>query len=300
MLRNYFCGLALLFALQMASAQTPTDGIFMEKRLICTALLYGHDSWKEYWEGSLLRENGNVGTVTTQNVMSMTAAGLTDNLTVIVGLPYVWTKATGGTLAGQKGLQDLSLFAKYRMLQHPLGAGKFNVIAIGGLSTPVGNYNTDILPLGIGMGCPTASLRGMLNYSMDNGLYFTGSWAYIWRKNVELNRAFYWSDGPHYTPTVAMPAVADWGATLGFLNTKIKAELSYNQFICQGGSDIRQQDGPFVGNRMSAGRVSATVQYYLTPGKGFSLIASAGQVISGRNVGKSTFFSGGVAYQFGY
>ena len=56
-----------------------------------------HDRWDEYWEGTLLRENLNVGTVTTKTLGWMGTYGVTDRLNVIAMAPYVWTKASGGT-----------------------------------------------------------------------------------------------------------------------------------------------------------------------------------------------------------
>lgn len=296
-----FCLAAAALFARSAQAQTPVDGIFMEKNQVCAALLYGHDSWDEYWEGSLLRSNGNIGTVTTQNVQAMVAVGvLSSDFNVIVALPYVWTNASKGTLAGQNGFQDFGIWAKYRAYSKPLGKGTLNLIAEGGLSTPVSDYNRDILPLSIGLGSRTASLRGMLNYYIDKGPYVNLHWGYTWRDDVEIDRTYYWSDGPHYTNEVVMPHVIDYAATLGFLNSHIKGELTYAQMITQGGSNIRRQDMPFAGNRFIAGRASALVQYYLTKPKGLSIIANVGQTVSGLNVGKSLSYGGGLAYQFGY
>ena len=49
-------------------AQTIDDGLMMPRRQLCTGFLYTHDSWDRYWEGSLERGNGNIGTLTTQSV----------------------------------------------------------------------------------------------------------------------------------------------------------------------------------------------------------------------------------------
>ncbi len=297
---KFLVPLCLLFQFFNAFGQTPTDAIMMEKGQICAALLYNHDSWDEYWEADLLRTNGNIGTVTTQNVMGMVAAGLTKNFNLIVALPYVWTKASQGTLSSQKGIQDFGVWAKYRAISKELGPGKFNVIGEAGFSTPLSDYNFDILPLSIGMGSTTTSLRGILNYKLESGPYLTANWGYTFRGDVELDREFYWSNGPHYTNKVVMPDVIDYSATLGFLNSRVKGELTYASMITQSGSDIRRQDGPFCGTRMIGSRASALVQYYFSKPKILSVIVNVGYTMSGRNVGKSLNYGGGVAYQFGY
>jgi hypothetical protein len=67
--------LAVLVALAAAPlhAQTIDDGLMMPKRQFCTGFGYAHDAWDRYWEGTLERGNGNVGTVTTQSVSWMGA-----------------------------------------------------------------------------------------------------------------------------------------------------------------------------------------------------------------------------------
>lgn len=292
---------AFTLCAHMGFAQTPTDGIFMEKGQICAAALYNHDSWDEYWEGALLRTNGNIGTITTQSVMLMATVGvLNDNFNVIVGAPYIWTEASAGTLSGQHGIQDLGIWAKYRLHLHDIGKGTLSFIPEAGFSTPLTDYNNDILPLSIGFGGLAGSLHGMLNYYHPKGPYVNLNWGYTWRKNIDLDRTFYYSDGPHYTSEVAMSDVIDYAASIGFFNSHLKVEATYAQMITQGGSDIRRQDGPFIGNRMIAGRAYAIVQYYLSKPKGLSVIVNGGQVFTGANVGKATSYGGGIAYQFGY
>ena len=49
-------------------AQTPmiTDGMMTPKKDLGNGLFYGFDTWKNYWEGTLQRDNQNIGTLTTQ------------------------------------------------------------------------------------------------------------------------------------------------------------------------------------------------------------------------------------------
>ena len=68
----------------------------MSKGDLCTGFLYGYDRWTDYWEGQLKRDNGNIGTITTQSVSWMGNYGITDRLNVIGMVPYVWTRASRG------------------------------------------------------------------------------------------------------------------------------------------------------------------------------------------------------------
>src|SRR5882762_7490539 len=60
----------LLIALSAAAleAQTVDDGLLMPSGALGTGFLYAHDTWTQYWEGSVKRDNGNIGTLTTQSV----------------------------------------------------------------------------------------------------------------------------------------------------------------------------------------------------------------------------------------
>ena len=100
--------LCLLFAcsgiVQLSSAQTPTDGLMMPKGEICVAVVYEDAQWDHYWEGTYLRTNGNIGTFDRKMLMPMIVGGITDDINVIVSLPYVKTSASGGQIAGIDGL----------------------------------------------------------------------------------------------------------------------------------------------------------------------------------------------------
>lgn len=47
-------------------AQTDIDAIMMEKNAFCVGPMYSYSSWKNYWEGTLKRDNLNNGTISTQ------------------------------------------------------------------------------------------------------------------------------------------------------------------------------------------------------------------------------------------
>lgn len=294
------CTLLLILLIGFAKAQTPADAIMMDKGQICAALLYGQDRWDHYWEGTQLRTNGNLGSFQSENYQFMTSIGVTKRLNMLVTLPYIHNSSSAGTLAAQRSFQDIGLWAKYRAYTKTVGKAKVNVLGELGFTTPLARYNNDILPFSVGFGATQASLRGIFNYYMDKGPYCTVNWGYTLRGKASLDREYYYTSEPHYSSTVILPNVIDYYTTLGFLNKRVKAELTYYQMITQQGSDIRVQDGPFIANRMIAGRVSALFQYYLTKPKGLSLIANAGQTLQGRNVGKAFSFGGGIAWQFGY
>ncbi|HNP01125.1 MAG TPA: hypothetical protein PKM83_15320, partial [Ferruginibacter sp.] len=88
--------LIFCISLQTAIAQTDIDGLMMQKKFFCVGPTAGYSSFKNYWEGTLKRDNLNMGRVSTTNFMIMGNYGVTRRLNVLFGLPYIKTKASAG------------------------------------------------------------------------------------------------------------------------------------------------------------------------------------------------------------
>lgn len=292
--------LTLLFLSTLASrAQTVNDGLTMPAKTLCTGFMFQQDQWKNYWEGSLKRDNQNIGTLTTHSLMYYGVYGVSKKLNLMVMVPYVRTKASRGTLNGMEGVQDLTLSAKYKFLEVKAGPGKFATFVAGAFSTPLTDYTPDFLPLSIGLASTTLSGRLTTNYAMNNGLYINASAAYTGRSNVELDRPAYYTDGRYYsTNEVRMPNVFDFIVDIGYHKGPLQTELFYTQMNTLGGGDIRRQDMPFVSNKMNASKVGALVMYYLPFPKNLAVRLSGNYTVAGRNVGQSTSVLGGLLYTF--
>lgn len=294
--------LLFLFTLVAATAlhaQTITDGLLMGEKTLCTGFMVQQDQWKNYWEGTLKRDNLNIGTFTGQSVMWYGVYGINSKLNVMAMLPYVKTKVSGGTLHGMNGIQDLTLAAKYKFFDASAGPGTFKAFVGGSFSTPLSNYTPDFLPLSIGMGSTNVAGRVTLNYKMEKGFYLNASGAYTWRSNVTLDRPSYYTDGEFYnTDEVRMPNVFDYNVDLGYIKGPLQLALFYQQMNTLGGGDIRRQDMPFVSNKMNASKVGALVMYYLSKPKNVGLRGSFNYTAAGRNVGQATSVLLGVLYTF--
>ena len=135
--------LLFFFPFNSVFAQTDIDAIMMEKNAFCVGPMYSYTSWKNYWEGTLKRENLNLGKVSTQMFGLMGNYGISRKLNALFSAPYVKTKASAGTLHGMAGVQDLSLFLKWRPFQKKVGNGRLSVFGIAGVSFPLSNYVAD-------------------------------------------------------------------------------------------------------------------------------------------------------------
>ncbi|MCS7035371.1 MAG: hypothetical protein RMJ33_00995 [Saprospiraceae bacterium] len=298
MLRHYFFLPALLFALPTIYAQLPDDALMMTKGQWCILTQYTHNSWTNYWEGPTRRSNLNLGVVTTQSAMLGFDYGISRRLNVLGALPYVWTHSSASYLQGQRGLQDFSLWLKYQPFEANVAGGEVRLQATGGLSTPVSNYVADFMPLAIGLGSRTASLRGIVNFTHAKGLYVTLQAGHTWRSDITTDRdAFMYNNQLYYTNRMPVPNLFDASGRLGFINARLQAEVQMSYFTGTSGDDIRYNEMPQPTNRMRATTVGLYAKYFVW--QRLALQAAYGQVLNGRNVGQGTTLSGGISYLIG-
>lgn len=288
-----------LYTSAQLTAQTFTDGLMMPKKDFCTGILYSSDQWKDYWEGSMKRDNQNIGTISTTQITWMGAYGLTDKINIIAMLPYVKTTASGGTLTGLEGIQDITIGIKYNLFRKEFGGSVFSAFGVGSFSTPLTNYVIDFLPLSIGLGSTTVSGRLTANYKLANGWYVNASTGYIWRSNVSLDRPSYFSDGTiYYTNQVWMPNQIMGIYSIGYHKNALQTEINISHQNTLGGGDIRKQDMPFVSNRMNFLKLGAVAMYYLPKPKNLAVRGQISYTLDGLNVGQSISLMGGLLYTF--
>lgn len=280
-----------------ASAQTEIDAIMMEKNAFCVGPMYSYSSWKNYWEGKLKRDNENLGKVSTQMFGVMGNYGLSRKLNLLFGVPYVKTKASAGTLHGLSGIQDLSLFVKWRPLQKDMAGGKFSVFGIAGASFPLSNYAADFLPLSLGLRSKTLLGRLMADYQKGN-LFATISGTYVLRDNIKIDRTSYYTTRMHSTNEVEMPDAASFNFRAGFRNHRLIAEAVVNNWTTLGGFDITRNNMPFPSNKMNATTVGANFKYVIPSLPQLSIVAGGSVTVAGRNMGQATTVYGSFFYVF--
>lgn len=183
-------------------AQTLTDAVMMKQRESCFALIYEQASFDHYWEGTYLRTNGTIATVSRYTVLPMITIGIHDKVNLIIANPYIKTESSepnGGKFAGAKGFQDLNLALKGEIINKQMWKGKLAALATIGYSTPITNYLSDYRPYSIGFGAIEFSLRGIVQYKLDMGIYARGALAYLWRGQTKAERDYYYNNGSYYT-----------------------------------------------------------------------------------------------------
>lgn len=286
----------LLLSAFLTKAQTDTDAIMMGKQSLCIGSIYQYSGWKQYWEGSYKRDNLNMGTISTKSITIMGNYGVSDKINLLFSLPYIQTEASAGTMAGQKGIQDVAISLKYMPLEKPIGTGTLSLYVLAGITVPVSNYTADYLPLSIGTQSKTALIRLMTDYQI--GKWFTTiSGTYIKRANVTIDRNAYLTDEIHYTNKVDMPDAVSVNFRLGYRSTRLIAEAVLDNWVTQsGGFDITKNNMPFISNTMNALKYGINTKYTFKKIPELAVVSGCNFVIAGRNVGQSNTFYGGLFY----
>jgi hypothetical protein len=284
-------------------AQTPSDAMMMKQRESCFALTFESGSFDEYWEGTALRKNETIATVSRNVTMPMIAIGLMDKLNFYIAVPYVKTessKGNGGFLQGAKGFQDLSLAVKYQILNKDMGKGKLALLAAGGYATPITNYLSDYRPYSIGNGANEWSLRGIVQYKLNMGFYARIAGGHLFRGVTKAERDYYYNNGSYFTPWMDVPSAWEQNAVVGMwmLKSSLKLEANYYGLTSTSGDDIRKYNAAQPTNKVEFGQVGFSAQYFVKQLKGFGVLAYYSQIVSGRNMGKFSSFGVGATYQF--
>ena len=291
----FIMGVITIVCAKTVFAQTDIDGIMMEKNAFCIGPMFGYSSWTNYWEGELKRDNENLGKVSTTMYSIMGNYGISNKLNVLFGVPYVKTEASAGTLKGVDGIQDLSLWLKWKAFSKKIGQGRLSLFAIGGYSLPLTDYVADYLPLAIGLQSKNLSFRGMADYQA--GAWFgTVSGTYILRSNIEIDRTAYYTTEMHYSNEVEMPDAASFNVRAGYRNKGLIAEAVLDNWTTLGGFDITRNNMPFPSNEMNSTRIMFNFKYDMPFHPPLSLTGNAFTTISGRNVGQASGFNAGIFY----
>ncbi len=291
--------LSLLHFVPPVYSQTESDGLKMSKNNFCSGLNYNYSSWINYWEGTFKRHNANLGKVSSQAVALMGNYGISERFNIIFSLPYVQTHATAGTLKGQKGLQDLSVFVKWLAFEKSLKKGTISLYSVIGGSTPTTNYAADFLPLSIGLKSRTLNIRPIIDYQLKN-LFVTVSGNYIHRYNIKVERNAYYTDKLIYSNEVFMPNVFSSKFGIGYRKEDMIFELVIDTWNTLGGFDIRKNDMPFPSNKMNMARAGVNIKFPFKKPNGLALVANSFYTLGGRNVGQSSSIMVGLFYVVGF
>ncbi len=216
--------------------------------------------------------------------------GLTDKIEAVVSLPYVRSEghandqvtADLGYTNVRQGLQDVTGLLKFKAYSTVIGSSILNLMGAVSLSTPLSNYKTGQgleYIIAIGNHSTKATTAGIVHLQTASGVFLTGQAGYSLRSGPVPNAFLAETKVGYAGPSVYV----DGWATL---------QKSAS------GTDILQPgfDGTFPATKVNFIRVG--VSGFRPLAQGFGLVVGASTYVSGRNVGKSTGLTGGLAYNF--
>lgn len=273
------------------AAQTAKDHFFMPRNQICMLTGFEQIQWKTYWEGSLYRDNPNIGIHKRNMFHQMAAIGLTDKLNLLAHIPYVSTKNTAGNLLGQSGWQDVQLHLKYALLSKK----NTQLIAILGGGLPSNRYDSEFQPMSIGAGCSFLTGRLLLHHSFQS-FYLTGH-SGLQRNGISrLDRNTYlYGSQLIYSSDVNVPDVLENGLKVGRYKNGVQLEVGVEQFSCLTGDDMARNGMPALTNKRTGANVHAFFRYQP---KNFGVMLRIDRTLVGQNIAQSTGIQTGVLYQF--
>ena len=276
--------LLLVAGVATTTAQVAVDGFMRGAGRTSASVSFSTESYDEYWQGTTLRSNPNLGTISTQSVGLYVSGGITDYVDVILSLPYISAQPSAGNWASQSGLQDLGAAVKVRPLHLEVPEGNLSVIAAGSITTPVGDYIPDA-PVAIGHYSTNFDSRVVVNYNTTFGGFATLQGGYIHRSNVDVDRGY----------TVAVPDAVDFIGKLGYYTGPFYVDAWMQRQNAQSGTNLSPQ-APFPTNKQSYTKIGATAYYSLPWVENLGVSVGFGTVLDGINVGKAMRISGGISY----
>jgi len=279
------------------NAQINTDGFFNKKGETNIALSYTEATFDEFYLGETRIDGVPVHNEIDQTVYDIYANyGITDRLTVIANLPFIVAEGNGGAdpvngETKQSDLQDISLILKWAAFVKEENGNK-----VTGIATIGGSYAFDYEAngiLSIGSGAPEIDAKLGLQYNDKSGFFGNAFVGYALKG--EADNTFGLGDGGKFD----VPNSVNAQIKLGYAAQYFYVDAWFDAQKSNGSLDINDPDfgGRFPETKVDYSRIGLNV--YVPIIKNLGLSAAAGRVISGRNVGISTFFTGGLVIGLG-
>lgn len=214
--------------------------------------------------------------------------GLTSKIDVILTLPYIRSEGQANIRAftssnytnSREGLQDITGVLKFKSYSKEIGNSIVDVLGVIGVSTPASNYKSAKgleYIIAIGNRSTKVAASGLVHVKMASGLFVTGQAGYSLR-SIDVPNAFI-SEGK-----------------VGYAGPKTYVDAYVSVQKSNGGTDVIQPgfDGSFTATRVDYVRIGASA--FRPIAKGLGLTLGVSRYVAGRNVGQSTGFSAGIAY----
>jgi hypothetical protein len=236
-------------------AQAPVDGFFKGKGNIVAGLGAGVDLSDTYFAGTreiALTRNGVTGSL-------FGIAGLHDNLDISAAIPVVLINGNGG-------LQDASLYLKYRALDFEMTNSKLELSLAAGISAPLADYETEA-SFSIGQQATVIDFRPILHFQTNSGWFATGQFGYQVKSD----------------PT---PSSTSMAFKFGRAQSEHYYDVWYTNQFADGGLDYRSDDVLNSFKELGSDFHKVGVTYYRPISEKLGVYVGGNSVLAGRNISK--------------
>jgi hypothetical protein len=285
---------ALILAAGNTIAQSPVSGFMKEKGKGSVSIGFSSEKYDEvFLVPDKVKGVPVFNEVKNTAVSLYTTYGITKDIEVVFSAPYIKSKgnadaafaAANNFQQERSGLQDMSLFFKFKSYSTKLGksGATLDLIGTAGIQTPLGNYKVDEglqSIIAIGNRSTKITAMGIAHIKLKTGMFFTGQMGYSMRDNK-------------------VPDAYVSELKVGYAASKIYADayVAY-QASSKKGVDILQPGfmGFFPATRVNYTRIGANV--YTPVYKGLGASVGFNSYVAGRNLGASTGIVGGITYNY--
>ncbi|GAB7258274.1 hypothetical protein OBPA_27410 [Polaribacter sp. OB-PA-B3] len=288
---NTLLGLCLLVS-SFTIAQSPVNGFMKKSGEGSVVVSYSKENYSKVF--LVPNEIDGVPVFNDVSISSISLfgeIGVSDNFNIVLNVPYIKSEgnASDAVLENngfenvRKGVQDLKVYAKYRLHTLNFENSSLDFIGAAGIETPIGNYSANEglqSIIAIGNEATTYNAFGIATYKMNSGFFATGQLGYSVRGND--------------VPNALLSEFK-----LGYAASKFYVDAFVaNQLSDDSGVDILGEGftGFFPSTRVNYTRIGINAFYPFTDSIGIT--AGTNTYISGRNLGKATGSYGGVVYSF--
>lgn len=263
-MKIYFIATKLFFmSFVSLFGQGPISGFMAGRGHTDFALNYSFESYNFYFFGEEKRDRRNE----TKSVNLFIEHGFSDTFGLVVTLPYIWIDDIN------RGLQDGSLFVKYRNQKKRYAHGSLSFITALGISFPISSYPKDTEnPIGERATLFQGRFLGQFNF--DSGLFI--------HAQSGLNFRLF-PDAQTSIPILLR---------MGFGGKNIFAE-AWMEFFNTLNAGVDTQ--VFGGSGSTWTKIGGTLYYSLKPN--FGLFLSGSQFLSGKNIGIASRVNAGAVYK---
>ncbi|MBK8488485.1 MAG: hypothetical protein IPL48_11920 [Bacteroidetes bacterium] len=267
--------LSIIFSGVIANAQAPIDGFYPGKNNGAIAVSGSFESYDEFFLGDGSEANW-ADDYNTNTIGIYGTYGITDKFAVAVSVPYIMinTMNFNDEEVNRKGIQDLGLYAKYKVINAQIGSLNLSASPALGFSTPLSNYVVDFY--GIGQHATAVDLRAIVMATFNNGLFAEAQGAGLVR----------------FDPA---PSGSQFNFKAGYFNSKFYGDVFYAIQSIHGGEDL-PNPSDFKALGVSYSKAGITLAYNIFDMLG--IYVGGAVVLDGENVGKSTRYNGGVVVRW--